>query len=86
MPTASYLDRFLEPVTEAFTPVLARKIVDLRVDPQLEEHIGELRRKANEGTLSLEEEAEYRDFVEAVDIISIFQSKARQFLVRHPGE
>jgi hypothetical protein len=86
MSTASYLDRFLEPVTEAFTPVLAQKIVDLRADPQLEEHIGELRRKAKEGTLSLEKEAEYRDFVEAVDVISILQSKSRQFLARYSGD
>ena len=44
-----------------------------------------LRQKANEGILTLEEDAEYKDFVEAVDVISIIQAKARQFLAKHPA-
>lgn len=35
MSTVSYLDRFLEPVTESFTPELARTFVDLRADDEL---------------------------------------------------
>ena len=85
MSTVSYLDRFLEPVTEAFTPALARKLVDLRADPELQAHIDGLRQKANEGILTPEEDAEYKDFVEAVDVISIIQAKARQFLAKNPA-
>lgn len=85
MAMISYLDRFLEPVTEAFTPELARTIANLRADAEVEARAEELRRKANEGTLSAEEEAEYKDFVEAVDVISILQAKARQFLARRPA-
>ena len=85
MSTVSYLDRFLEPVTEAFTPELARRLVDLRADDDLQLEIEVLRHKANEGTLSPDEEVAYRDFVEAVDVISIIQSKARRFLTRHPA-
>jgi hypothetical protein len=78
-----YLDRLLEPMTEAFTPELARAIVDLRVDAELENHINGLRRKSNDGTLTPDEQAEYKDFVEAVDVISVIQAKARRFLARH---
>ena len=85
MSTASYLDRFLQPVTEAFTPELARRLVDLRADDELQAEIEVLRQKANEGTLNPDEEAAYKDFVEAVDVISIIQSKARRFLTRHPA-
>jgi len=85
MSTASYLDRFLEPVTEAFTLALARALVDLRADPELESQLENLRRKANEGKLTPEEDAEYKDFVEAVDVISIIQAKARKFLARQPA-
>jgi hypothetical protein len=47
MSTATnYLDRFLEPMTEAFTPEMARTIVNLRADAELEAHIGNLREKA----------------------------------------
>lgn len=79
----SFLDRFLEPMTTAFTPQMARTILDLRADADLEAQIQDLRQKANEGTLSREEEAEYKEFVEAVDVISIIQAKARKFLASH---
>ena len=83
MSTASYLDRFLEPVTDALTPELARQLVDLRANDELQAEVEVLRRKANEGALSADEEAAYKDFVEAVDVISIIQSKARRFLAQH---
>ena len=62
---------------------MARKIVDLRADSELEAHIDDLRCKANDGSLTEDEEAEYRDFVEAVDIISVIQAKARRLLAQH---
>jgi len=80
MSTTTYLDRFLDPVTDAFTPEMASTIVNLRVDPTTQTHIDQLRQKANEGTLTPQEDAEYKDIVEAVDVISIIQSKARKFL------
>jgi hypothetical protein len=83
MSTVSYLDRFLEPVTESFTPDLARTFVELRADDALQAEIDVLRQKANLGTLSAEEEASYKDFVEALDVLSIIQSKARRFLATH---
>ena len=86
MSSATYLDRFLEPVTEAFTPELARSFVELHADDELQAEIDVLRKKANEGTLSGDEEASYKEFVEAVDVISIIQSKARRFLASHPAE
>ena len=85
MSTASYLDRFLDPVTEALTPEAARTIVNLRADDETQARIEELREKSNDGTLTPDEDAEYKEFVEAVDIISIIQSKARKFLAKHPA-
>lgn len=81
--TISYLDRLLDPLTAAFTPEVARAVLELRADSELEAHIAELRRKVNEGTLTPTEDAEYKDFVEAVDVISIIQAKARNFLAKH---
>jgi hypothetical protein len=85
MATISYLDRLLDPVFESFTPALAHKIIALRIDPEMERRVNELRQKANEGTLSSEEDAEYKDFVESVDIVSILQAKAKKFLGRCSG-
>ena len=83
MTATTYLDRFLDPLAKALTPEVARAIADLRVDAQTQAHIEKLRQKANDGTLTAEEDAEYRDFVEAVDVISILQAKARRVLARH---
>ena len=69
-------------MTEALTPEVARVIINLRADEETEAEVQQLRDKANEGGLTAEEEAKY-DFVEAVDVISIIQSKARRFLARH---
>lgn len=79
----NYLDRFLDPMTETFTPQMAETIVGLRADEELAKHIETLRQKANAGTLSPQEDADYKEFVEAVDVISIIQAKARQFLARN---
>ena len=78
----SYLDRFLDPLTEALTPESASALLNLRADPDLEARIDELRSKAKEGTLTPAEDAEYKDVVEAVDIVSIMQAKARRVLSR----
>ena len=82
MATTSYLDRLLDPLTEAFTPKVAAALLELRADSELEAHIGELRWKANSGTLTPDEDAEYKDLIEAVDLISIVQAKARRFLAK----
>lgn len=81
--SVNYLDRFLEPMAASFTPEMARTIVDLRADAQLEGRIALLRNQANRDELSPAEQAEYEDFVEAVDVISIIQAKASRFLAQH---
>ena len=43
MATTSYLDRLLDPLTEALTPKMASALLELRADSELEAHIGELR-------------------------------------------
>ncbi len=85
MSTTSHLDRMLEPVTDAMSREFAQKLIDLRVDKALQARVEELRRKANDGSISADEDAEYKDFVEAVDVISVLQAKARQVLVRQDG-
>jgi hypothetical protein len=77
-----YLDRLLDPLTDALTPESASAIVALRADAEVQARMEELRRKANEGTLTPDEDAEYKDFIEALDLVSIMQAKARRFLSR----
>jgi hypothetical protein len=80
-PTAA-LDRVFEPINRCLTPAVARKIVALRADPELDARIQKLAEKANEGQLTEKERVEYESYVRAIDLISILQSKARRFLTQ----
>jgi len=86
MSTIPYLDRFLDPLAETLSPDVARRIVALRAAPDVQARAAELAAKANAGSLSPAEVTEYREFVEAVDIVSIIQAKARRYLARHGSE
>jgi hypothetical protein len=77
------LDRLLDPLEAILTPDVARQIVELRADATTQERIDELAEKSTEGQLSAAEEAEYDDYLEAIDIIGILQAKARSALARH---
>jgi len=83
MATASALDRFLDPVTACFTPQVAERIAELRLDRDLIVRIELLAQKANEGMLTAEEDDEYKDYVEGGDMLSLLQAKARRFLKQH---
>jgi len=78
----SYLDRLLDPLTDTLTPESATALLALRADADVEARVDELRRKANEGSSTPAEDEEYKDFIEAVDVVSIMQTKARRFLSR----
>jgi hypothetical protein len=62
------------------TPELAKRILELKLDAAMESRLDYLRRGANIGTLTKDEDAEYKRIVDAIDWISILQLKARRFL------
>jgi hypothetical protein len=70
----------LDPFAKCLTPDVARQFVELRADPETQARVDELAAKASEGRLSLEERIEYEGYVEAIDIVSILQAKARKVL------
>jgi hypothetical protein len=80
MSTGSFLDRFLEPVTDAFTPEIARVFANLQASEELQAQVDELAKKANDGTITPAEDAEYKAIIDAADLIAILQLKARRFL------
>jgi hypothetical protein len=70
----SVLDRLLEPLAHSLTPDAARAIANFHADPQTQARIDELAEKCTEGRLTLEEREEYGAFIEAIDIVGIFQA------------
>ena len=82
----TYLDRLLLPVTECFSEEVAERLLSLRRDSEVEARIEELAAKANEGTLSEDERAEYEEYVEAIDFIGVLQSRARMVLAKRTAK
>jgi hypothetical protein len=80
----TYFDRILDPVTDCFTPQVARRLADLRAGPETKSRLDLLADKANEGQLTPEEEIEYKQSIDAIDVLAILQAKARAYLRAHP--
>lgn len=81
--TLPTIERLLEPVTACLAREVAQRIVDLRLDdPSTLERLDDLREKANEGTLTAEERAEYDGFVEGNDLVMLIKDQARCVLHR----
>ena len=80
METGTYLDRMLEPVSDCLTPEVARRLAQMRADPELQARIDDLADRCTEGTLTAEEKLEYETYVRAGNLIGILQAKARKLL------
>jgi hypothetical protein len=57
------------------TPDLARELVELRATPEVQERIDHLARKCNEGQLTVDEQAEYESYVQAIHLVGILKRR-----------
>lgn len=74
------LEKMLEPATSEMPPEFAHRILALRAEGEVLGRIEELRGKANFGKLTEAEDLEYKEIVEAIDIIALLQQQARKAL------
>jgi hypothetical protein len=81
--SSAILDRLVEPVVRTLTPDVARALIQLRADPELQARMDELAEKCNEGQLSPDEQDEYETSIRFGNFIAILQAKARA-LLQHP--
>ncbi len=79
-----FLDRYLDPFRDALTPEVAKKIAELKPDPEVVRYVAMLGEKADAGTLTEEERDEYRALADAGTLVAILKAKARSVLKRHP--
>ena len=77
MESLSALDQLLNPNAGWLTPIGAQKLIDWKISDELRTRIEELGQKANLGTLTAEEDAEYRAYLDDAELISLMQAKAR---------
>jgi hypothetical protein len=78
METIGALDQLLNPATGWLTPVSAQKLIDWKASDDIRHRIEDLGQKANRGTLTREEDTEYRAYLDDAELISLMQAKARR--------
>ncbi len=77
---ANVLESLLDPLSRCLDEESARRIAEFRISPKLQARVKALAERANEGTLSQDEQAEYDAFIDAADFISLLQLKAQEQL------
>ncbi len=75
------LDKLFEPVSQCFTPDVARRIAGLRAVPEVQARIDELADKCSEGTLSSDERHLYETYGGSIHFIDVLQAKPRNLLL-----
>ena len=80
MSASTVLDGLLDPLSWCLDAESARRLVELRVAPPVQERIDTLAERANEGLLTDDERAEYEALINAADFISILKRKASRHL------
>lgn len=80
---ANFLTRLLAPIGECMTREMAKRVADLRADPDVQARVDELADKCTEGELTATERAEYDSYVHAIRVIGVLQAQARSILHRH---
>ena len=80
MSAATLLDDLLDPLSRCFDAESARRLLEVRVAPPVQERIDSLAERANEGMLTDEERSGYETLINAADLISILKLKARRQL------
>jgi hypothetical protein len=82
---SNMLSQLLEPISQMMPIEFARELAAFRATPDVQARIDELADKCNEGQLTAGERAEYNAYVDAIDVISILQAKARAAIARQPN-
>jgi hypothetical protein len=77
--------QLVDQLSQCFTSEGARKLVELRADPETQARVAELADKCTEGTLTLDEQSEYDAYVYAANFIALLQAKARARLAHNPA-
>jgi hypothetical protein len=83
-PAATALDRIFSGLVNSLSSEAAENIAQSKLDAETQKMIDQLAEKSANGTLSAAEREQYIELVEAIDILSIFQAKARKAISNRP--
>jgi hypothetical protein len=78
------LDRLLDPIGRRLSEDVARALLALPVDPEVQARLRFLGDASSAGTLTPTERAEYEAIVGAIDFVAVLQAKARHLIASRP--
>ena len=81
----SPVERLLAPFAQCLNAEVVQQLANFQVDDATEASLHELAQKANDGQLTAAERAEYEQFANISDVITLLQIKARQRLKLQGG-
>ena len=79
------VDLLLDPITDCLTPEVADRIGHLKVSTAVQDRLSDYASRSSEGTLSPQEQTDYRELVELIDLVGIVQAKARHIALARRG-
>ncbi len=79
MSTAA-LDGLLDPLASSLDPSALRQIIEFRIPPEVQARVDYLAKRANDGELTPDEDAEYEALIDGADLITILKLKAQRLL------
>lgn len=76
-PNSAIIDDILQPLTQSLTPESAAVLAGFKVSEPVRRRVSELAAKANEGTLTDEERAEYETHLQYASVLNVIKAKAK---------
>lgn len=80
MTADAILEKMLDPIAQCLTREAARQILSFQVDHATRKRVDILAELARSGEINEEQKQEYRELVDAMDLVALLKSKARTVL------
>jgi hypothetical protein len=80
MSTIDPTDTFLGLDADRFTPPMAKAVLAFSVSERVKDRSAALADKANFGTITADEQAEYEPYIDLAEMLAIMKSRANRFL------
>ena len=86
MDATALLDEILDPFTRCLDAESAQRVVEFGIDPAVQQRVGALAERANQGVLTEDERADYEALINAADFIAILKLKAQRRLTANANQ
>ena len=70
-------DQILDLAAQCFVPATLEALAKMRLSPKLAARVDRLAEKANDGELTPRERREYQSYIEATELLTVLQLRAR---------